>query len=65
VTLGGIKYVAAGLAMMALADTVKTPARRFFLVAAVGMAIGIVDGAWRDRIQDEHGPREEKVWRSR
>jgi hypothetical protein len=65
VTLGGVKYVAAGLAMMALADTVKTPAQRYFLVAAVGMAIGIIDGAWRERIHDGHGQREEKARRSR
>jgi hypothetical protein len=49
--MGGLKYVAGSVAMMFLAEKIKTPEQRYLLLAVVAGVVGAIETAWRDRIK--------------
>lgn len=49
--MGGLKYVAGSVAMMFLAEKIKTQELRYLLLAVVAGVVEAIETAWRDRIK--------------
>ena len=59
VPMGAVRRCAEMLAMVAMADKIKSPEQRYLLLAVVALAVGAAETMWRDYVRGREERRPE------